>query len=98
ATLYQLLTGIKPADSLSRADAVLNGNADPVVALNEANPEIAAPVSDVLMRALEITQDRRYKSAADMQRALRSAYAEMKDAMSAKTVMVPTPVIPDVTP
>jgi len=98
ATLYQLLTGIKPADSLSRADAVLNGNVDPVVSLNEANPEIATTVSDVLMRALEITQDRRYKSAGDMQRALRSAYAEMKDAMSAKTVMVPTPVIPDVTP
>jgi len=98
ATLYQLLTGIKPADSLSRADAVLNGNVDPVVPLYEANPEIATPVSDVLMRALEITQDRRYKSAGDMQRALRAAYAEMKDAMSAQTVMVPTPVIPDVTP
>jgi len=98
ATLYQLLTGIKPADSLSRADAVLNGNVDPVVSLNEANPEIATTVSDVLMRALEITQDRRYKSAGDMQRALRAAYAEMKDAMTAKTVMVPTPVVPDVTP
>jgi len=98
ATLYQLLTGVKPADSLSRADAVLNGNADPVLSLSEVNPEISSTVSDVLMRALEITQDRRYKSAAEMQRALRSAYSEMKDGMSAKTVMVPTPVVPDVAP
>lgn len=98
ATLYQLLTGIKPADSLTRADAVLNGSPDPVLGLHEVNPEIASTVSDVLMRALEITQDRRYKSAADMQRALRSAYSDMKDAMSAQTVMVPTPVVPDVAP
>ncbi len=98
ATLYQLLTGVKPADSLTRADAVLNGSPDPVQALHEINPEIASTVSDVLMRALEITQDRRYKSAADMQRALRSAYSDMKDAMSAQTVMVPTPVVPDVAP
>lgn len=98
ATLYQLLTAIKPADSLTRADSVLNGNPDPVVPIHEANPEIASNVSAVLMHALELTQDRRYKSAAEMQRALRAAYAEMKDAMSAKTVMVPTPVIPEAVP
>lgn len=93
ATLYQLMTDHKPDDSLSRADAVLTGNPDPVVPPSEINNEIAPGVSDVIMRGLEITQEKRYGSAAEMQKALRSAYTQMKEAMTAKTVVISDPSV-----
>src|SRR6187455_2720657 len=47
ATLYQLMTNTVPADALTRADAMLNGLADPIEAPHTINPEIPASVSQV---------------------------------------------------
>lgn len=87
ATLYQLMTNRVPADALTRADAMLNDKGDPIVSVSAANPEISQDVSEVIMRGLEVSQERRFSSASEMQKALRSAYAKMKEAMSASTVV-----------
>lgn len=86
ATLYQLLTNAVPADALTRADAMLNGDADPVKPINELNVEVSPAVSEVILHGMEVTQDKRFANAKEMQRALRKAYSQVQDAMSANTI------------
>ncbi len=86
ATLYQLMTNVIPADALSRADTLLNGLEDPIKAPTLLNPEVPPAVSDVILKGMEISQDKRYTVARDMQKALRKAFSEMQNAMSAQTV------------
>ena len=88
ATLYQLMTNVVPADALSRADVMLNGQADPIRPLSELNPEISPAVSSVILKGLEVSQDKRFGSAAEMQKALRAAYAQIQTAMAADTVVI----------
>src|SRR5690349_12475856 len=52
ATLYRLLTGVKPPDALTRAAALVNGQPDPLTAASVATPAIARDVDDVLARAM----------------------------------------------
>ncbi|MGQ0542725.1 MAG: protein kinase domain-containing protein [Blastocatellia bacterium] len=86
ATLYQLLTNTVPPDALSRADSMLNGLPDPITPLSEVNPEITNAVSDVILRGMEVSQEKRFSTAREMQKALRKAYSQIQDAMTAKTV------------
>ena len=86
ATLYQLMTNVIPADALTRADAMLNGMADPIEPPHHLNPEIPATVSEVILKGMEVSQDKRYSNARDMQKALRRAFTQMQEAMSAQTV------------
>ena len=74
ATLYQLLTNTIPADSLTRADAMLGGLPDPVKPLSELNPEVNKTISDVVLKGMAVRQDDRYDRAADMQKELRRAF------------------------
>lgn len=103
ATLYQLMTNAVPADSLTRADALLNDMSDPIKPISELNNEIPKAVSNVILKGMEISQDRRFASARDMQKALRDAFTQMQSAMSAQTVAfnvqnqeVPVPPTPPV--
>lgn len=86
ATLYQLLTNNVPADALSRADAMLNGLSDPITPPHELNPEVPKAVSEVLLRAMEVSQEKRYANAREMQRVLRKAFNEIHQATTASTV------------
>ncbi len=86
ATLYQLMTNLVPSDSLTRADALLNDMADPIKPINEVNPEVSASVSKVILKGMEISQERRFPNAREMQKALRDAFANMQSAMSAETI------------
>ncbi|HMS09364.1 MAG TPA: serine/threonine-protein kinase, partial [Pyrinomonadaceae bacterium] len=86
ATLYQLMTNVVPADALTRADRMLSGIEDPVDPLYKVNPEISQQVSDVIAKAMDLSQDKRYGTAREMQKALRKAYAAMQAATSEKTV------------
>ncbi|MGI8813006.1 MAG: serine/threonine protein kinase [Pyrinomonadaceae bacterium] len=86
ATLYQLLTNVVPADALSRADAMLNGSPDPVRPLTELNPEVSKAVSDVILKGMEVSQEKRFADAREMQKVLRKAFTEMQQAMSAQTL------------
>ena len=88
ATLYQLMTNVVPADALSRADVMLNGMDDPIETLTELNPEISPAVSAVILKGLEVSQEKRYATAGEMQKALRSAYAQVQTAMAADTVVI----------
>jgi serine/threonine protein kinase len=94
ATLYQLMSNNVPADALSRADALLNGMEDPIKAVSEVNPEIQPVVSDVILKGMEISQEKRFQSAREMQKALRDAFGQMQSAMAAPTAVFTAPEIP----
>lgn len=70
ATLYHLMTGIKPPDALTRAAALVNGQPDPLVNASEANAEVAPEVDQVLAKSMAQNRDQRYATAAEMRRAL----------------------------
>ncbi|MDH3493529.1 MAG: protein kinase, partial [Acidobacteriota bacterium] len=86
ATLYQLLTNTVPPDALTRADSLLANLPDPLRPLAEVSPEVSGPISDAIMKGMDISQDRRFESAREMQKALRHAYNNMQASMSAETV------------
>ncbi len=73
ATLYHLLTNVKPPDALSRAGAVVNGMADPLVPADEVAPQVSPAVAHVLEVAMSQKRDDRYESAQTMREALSSA-------------------------
>lgn len=86
ATLYQLMTNSIPADALSRADSLLNGMPDPIKAPTLINPEVPPAVSEVILKGMEVSQEKRFGTAREMQKTLRKAFSEMQNAMSAQTV------------
>jgi serine/threonine protein kinase len=88
ATIYQLMTNVVPADALTRADVMLNAMPDPITPIHELNPEVPPGVSSVVLRGMEVSQDKRFDTAREMQKTLRKAFAEMQQAMSAKTVAI----------
>lgn len=86
ATLYQLMTNTVPVDALSRADSMLNEMPDPILPPYEVNPEIPKNVSDVILKGMEVSHEKRYSDAREMQKVLRKAFNEMQQATTAKTV------------
>src|SRR5256714_2536004 len=73
ATLYHLLTNIKPPDALSRAGALVNGQPDPLRPANQVEVQVSASVAAALNRGMAQKRDDRYASAALMREALLSA-------------------------
>ncbi len=73
ATVYHLLTGKPPIDVLARASAIVAGNPDPLVPVNEINKEIPAAVANVLNTALALNVAARFVSAKAAQQALENA-------------------------
>ena len=72
ATLYHLLTAVKPADALTRAAALVNGQRDPLRPARELNPDVPASVSAALMRAMALNIENRPRTASEMRRELRA--------------------------
>jgi serine/threonine protein kinase len=70
ATLYHLVTNVKPPDALSRASALVNGQPDPMLPANEIRPEIGVGLANILGRAMSQKRDDRFATADDMRRAL----------------------------
>jgi serine/threonine protein kinase len=69
ATLYHLMTGVKPPDALTRAAALVNGQPDPLAPAHEVagvGPEVAG----VLAKGMSQNRDQRYATAAGMRAAL----------------------------
>jgi hypothetical protein len=66
ATLYHLMTAVKPPDALTRAAALVNGQPDPLVPANEISKSIGREVAGVLARAMSQNRDQRYPTAAAM--------------------------------
>src|SRR5216110_1993958 len=48
ATLYHLLTNVKPPDALTRAGALVNGQPDPLIAAHNVAPDVGAAVARAL--------------------------------------------------
>lgn len=79
ATLYQLLTNTVPPDALTRADAILGGQDDPIAPIPAINSEVTKEISDVILKGLSVRQDQRFSNAAEMQKALRRGFNNAKN-------------------
>ena len=93
ATIYHLMTGVKPPDALTRAAALVNGQPDPLVLASEANPAIGREVDQVLSKAMAQAREQRYPNAAEMRKALHSTEqaSTIVNRGEAKTVLLPQP-------
>jgi len=70
ATLYHLLTNVKPPDALSRASAVVNGLPDPLPPASQVNPGVSAAVANVLAKSMSQKRDDRFATASVMREAM----------------------------
>src|SRR5687768_9720138 len=86
ATLYQLVTNTIPDDALTRAETILNGLPDPIEPPHMLNPEVPEAVSQVILKGLEVSQEKRYANAREMQKELRRSFSKIQEAMTAQTV------------
>src|SRR5215510_9538773 len=80
ATMYHLLTGEMPQDALTRIAAILMSQPDPLKSIASMNPEVPAPVAQVIEKAMAAHPDQRYGSAAAMRQALRSVASSVQPA------------------
>ncbi|MEP6742492.1 MAG: serine/threonine-protein kinase [bacterium] len=71
ATLYHLLTGIKPPDALERASAVINSEPDPLQPANKVHAAVGPQVAAILGKAMALRPEERYANATDFREALR---------------------------
>ena len=93
ATLYHLLTGVKPPDALTRAAAIVNGQPDPLLKASETNAAVAPDVDHVLEKAMAQNREQRYATAVDMRKALQGAEqaSTVVERGEAQTVLFPPP-------
>jgi serine/threonine protein kinase len=73
ATLYFLLTGIRPPDALTRASATVKNHPDPLRPAHLVQPQVPATVGQILHRALSQNAALRPASAAELRADLRRA-------------------------
>ena len=71
ATLYHLLTGIKPPDALTRAAALISAKSNPLRPANEINSAVGPELAAILSKAMAQNPDERYPSALEFREALR---------------------------
>ena len=71
ATLYHLLTGIKPPDAMVRASALVNSEPDPLKPANKINPVLGPEIAAILQKAMAQNSEERYATATDFREALR---------------------------
>ena len=93
ATIYHLITGVKPPDALTRAAALVNGQPDPLVPASEANPAIGPEVDQVLAKAMAQGREQRYATASDMRKALHGTdqASTIVNRGEAQTILFPPP-------
>ncbi len=91
ATLYHLMTAVKPPDALTRAAALVNGQPDPLVPANQISDNIGPEVAGVLMRGMSQNRDQRFATAAGMRAALQGSgeVATLAGRSEAATVILP---------
>jgi serine/threonine protein kinase len=91
ATLYHLLTGVKPPDALTRAAAIVNGQPDPLQLAHEVNARVGPQVAAVLQRAMAQNREQRYPTAAAMRNALQTgSETTVSGREEAATVLLPS--------
>ena len=70
ATMYAMLTGIKPEESTNRKEAVNRKEEDPVVPPHEIDPTIPENLSNAIMKAMAIQRNLRFKNVNDFLKAI----------------------------
>jgi serine/threonine protein kinase len=100
ATLYHLLTGMKPPDSLARAAALANSKDDPLRPANEVHRAVGSEIAAILNRAMALNAEDRYPTAAEFRGALKGVgrreskvVADLPTAESAGDTTVNTMVV-----
>jgi serine/threonine protein kinase len=71
ATVYHLMTNVRPPDALTRATAVVNGQPDPLRPAREIVEQVTAAASAALTRALALNIEHRPRAASEMRDELR---------------------------
>src|SRR5215813_5899007 len=87
ATLYHLMTNVKPPDALSRAGALVNGQPDPLIPADQASSQVSRAVANVLNKGMSQRRDDRFASAALMREAFRAASVAGAHVEEAETVL-----------
>lgn len=72
ATLFHLITNVKPPDALSRAAALVNGQPDPLQSAHTI-ADVNEAVANVLTKGMSQKRDDRFSTAKEMREALRIA-------------------------
>jgi serine/threonine protein kinase len=88
ATLYHLLTGVKPPDALTRAGALANSKPDPLIPADEVHPAVGVEIGAILHRAMALSAEDRYADASEFRDALRQV--GRGDAPARKTIANPS--------
>lgn len=70
ATLYHLLTGVKPQDALARAAALVKSESDPLRPAHEIHRAVGPEIATILSRAMALSAEDRYASASEFRGAL----------------------------
>jgi serine/threonine protein kinase len=70
ATLFHLVTNVKPPDALSRAAAVVNGEPDPLPLANEISADVSSSFANILAKGMSLKRDDRFPTASAMGDAL----------------------------
>jgi hypothetical protein len=93
ATLYHLMTSVKPPDALTRAAALVNGQPDPLKPASEISAIIGPEVSNILARGMSQNREQRLATAAAMRAALKETGegATLSDRAEAATVIFQPP-------
>lgn len=86
ATLYHLLTGIKPPDALVRATALVNGEPDPLKPANKVHEAVGSEIAAILNKAMAQKAEHRYASADEFREAFRRMGRSNETAVCAKAV------------
>lgn len=86
ATLYHLLTGIKPPDALVRASALLSGEPDPLKLANKIHPIVGVDISTILCKAMALNSEERFPTACEFREALRRIGREPNEEKGAGVV------------
>ncbi len=89
ATAYHLVTGVPPADALTRAMNVLSDKPDPLIPPHEITEEIPANLSGVFYNAMALNGNQRPESAKAMRRMIDESE---KNPSNPLTVKVHTPI------
>lgn len=71
ATLYHLLTGIKPPDALARAAAFAKSKSELLKPAHEVHPAVGSEIAAILSRAMALDPEGRFQCANDFREALR---------------------------
>jgi serine/threonine protein kinase len=101
ATLYHLLTGQVPTDTLTRAAAVLDGKPDPLRSADQLNPGVSRPIAGAIAQGMGLRAGERFANATAMRRALQYAAADattVPQAATEPTLVARQPIIENRSP